>query len=1083
MSPRWIRLLGAAFACLLLLGCGDDGPEPGSDEISDLAVSESELIHIIDVSGDTTKGTQSVTFENHSSKLIWASAYHNGCGGGLCVTQSVPTDLPFTFIPSEQTRDYDEITQIFTYIAEGFELAVSVLLTMASGGAGSALLAEEAAQVGAEAASEAAVVSVEAGSEGAEAAGAGVEAEQTGLQAGAESSGGTGKLSWSRKLGINVSTQTTLGMIEGGLKGGWKHGASGAFNGALQAFERSVVSAVASEAGKEVFAGMKGALGAFGSTTLSKSTGEMPDIAEDAVSVSGKVPGRLSTFTSHLGTTLSAKTDEDSTIFKEMAKGLEADHPFSATVRKFVVKNASKAAKASFKLVMPKAKTYSLMVITGEHQTEEESEYLEVTREMLDAISDDMNADPANKELLAELRAAFVNENVPMDRGIRALAVAHNLYVNAPSLRGELVTLFQDEAEIRDLYTGYLPASMHAGADTLNTYYHLALSAEDHTLYLRLNTAFAEAEPVAPILSLLEARDLAEEGFAIDAATLEANGYRPLHLHTAVDRQNGQNLMQCARMALGMPVPIKLWAQDEWAYTVDYNGRLYRNMAGFFRDGAGGAPDFDYWYVPWYAPGHPKHNTFWQEVVGNTNHAGAFQSGKTSWDTTGWRPESQHLYIDDNTSLEMYLTDIEDADWSPHWDEVLELIGHSSRENTILVTFSTDESISWWKGLKVTAPDIDPTTGDPNDEVHTELLEVKEDGVEATMLIPLGNIPERVKEWDEYSDSDFFERYLQVLFEFQGTGAFNVHFTQGQTTYRLMDLVGKHVRVHWVHDGGNDSDFYDVPGEYDVNGDGINVVEATQVERSDGAAEIDFKIGEGISWWKGIAVQKSDGNKMWLGSQDFVQNAPGRIFSADPEGEWGKYVHVELWKAAFLGIHTYQKRIKVPTSQLVGKTTTFDWKYDDMNYHPLTLSGYTADGGHDSIAVEVVGPAPQVIDMDLSQLPPFDEALLEELEGAKINFQVPPGMTWWKSIQIRGVDGSKTLQWTQDDTKTADSVELVEMVLPKGDNVDGCASGQPCVALEFWKAKVFGIHTYVGEAKITWESIVGKEVTFTWEND
>ena len=65
MSPRWIRLLGAAVVCLLLLGCGDDGPEPGSDEISDLAVSESELIHIIDVSGDTTKGTQSVTFENH----------------------------------------------------------------------------------------------------------------------------------------------------------------------------------------------------------------------------------------------------------------------------------------------------------------------------------------------------------------------------------------------------------------------------------------------------------------------------------------------------------------------------------------------------------------------------------------------------------------------------------------------------------------------------------------------------------------------------------------------------------------------------------------------------------------------------------------------------------------------------------------------------------------------------------------------------------------------------------------------------------------------------------------------------------
>ena len=316
-----------------------------------------------------------------------------------------------------------------------------------------------------------------------------MEAEQTASSGGREQR-------WHReavvggKLGINVSTPDHARDGRGWPQGWVETRASGAFNGALQAFERSVVSAVASEAGKEVFMGMKGALGAFARRSASpparyQTSPKMPCRS------SGKGP--RSTLDIHEPSRDNAERQNRRGLDHLQGDGQEpeADHP-SRRRSGSLWSRTSKAAKASFKLVMPKAKTYSLMVITGEHQTEEESEYLEVTREMLDAISDDMNADPANKELLAELRAAFVNENVPMDRGIRALAVAHTFYVNAPSLRGELVTLFQDEAEIRDLYTGYLPASMHAGADTLNTYYHLALSAEDHTLYLRLNTAFAE---------------------------------------------------------------------------------------------------------------------------------------------------------------------------------------------------------------------------------------------------------------------------------------------------------------------------------------------------------------------------------------------------------------------------------------------------------------------------------------------------------------------------------------------------------------------------------------------------------------
>ena len=39
------------------------------------------------------------------------------------------------------------------------------------------------------------------------------------------------------------------------------------------------------------------------------------------------------------------------------------------------------------------------------------------------------------------------------------------------------------------------------------------------------------------------------------------------------------------------------------------------------------------------------------------------------------------------------------------------------------------------------------------------------------------------------------------------------------------------------------------------------------------------------------------------------------------------------------------------------------------------------------------------------------------------------------------------------------------------------------VAIEFWKWKFLGLHTYVGEAKITWDSMKGKTVIFVWEND
>ena len=89
-----------------------------------------------------------------------------------------------------------------------------------------------------------------------------------------------------------------------------------------------------------------------------------------------------------------------------------------------------------------------------------------------------------------------------------------------------------------------------------------------------------------------------------------------------------------------------------------------------------------------------------------------------------------------------------------------------------------------------------------------------------------------------------------------------------------------------------------------------------------------------------------------------------------------------------------------------------------------------------------------------------------------IAFKVGPGITWWKSIQVRliGSEGQETQDWVTNGIPFF----LYQNLLP---------DQSQAVGVEFWKGKFLGIHTYVGEAKITWDSIKGKSVYFTWEND
>ena len=614
----------------------------------------------------------------------------------------------------------------------------------------------------------------------------------------------------------------------------------------------------------------------------------------------------------------------------------------------------------------------------------------------------------------------------------------------------------------------------------------MAISAEDHSLYARLNDTYAAGSLEAGILDVLSTRDIETQGYAIGAQTLEANGYLPIHMLTDVDRHNVQHLMLCTRMALGMPAPIKLWSKKEWTYLVGYNGKLFRNIAGFFRApptadqkkaGDHGSPSFDHWTAPWHPPGHENHNLFWEEVVSYTDRIGTFLSTN--------RPRATHLpagnrglYVNQDNHVEMTASLITDAELA-EYNAMPEGWCGSQKDRLVKVTLESSEAVGWWKGLDITSvtydADCNPNWGGAR---QTYNLAVKEDGAPQSVYIPLGLFKYNRGNGSFPPPGGYENDSYLTDFNFRIENWAAVPFSIGETKYSLEDLAGKHLTFTWVTEGSSGNDFDGVPKSYDLHGDQSDIVVSTQTANDGSKAEVTFAINAGIHWWKGIALKKSDGTKLWFtkndlsGDPDSGFTSTAGLSSTDPVTEWGYHVHVEFWKEVTPGVNYFQKSVKIKTQDLVGYRTTFEWKYDGSNYGPLRTNGYKADGGHDSIALEIEARSPEQVAAETAAYGGYSQ----------IQFKVAPGITWWKAIMLRDVDGSKQILEVQNvpngigvgiwrDNITV--IQVIPGVIPKGTEV----------AIEFWKAGFLGIHGYVGEAKINFDTITGKNVTFIWEND
>ena len=773
-----------------------------------------------------------------------------------------------------------------------------------------------------------------------------------GVNISTETSSGSTELSWGEKLYISVLETVPLATIKGGLKGGYKSGLGTALIAGAESFATTLASAgVGAAAETEKVKGLLNYAKKLGRNATTHAFTAIKSMTETAEKAAGATAGRLRKFMTHLTYGGRAAEDTASYVVQKTAKTLtEATSP---TAVQAFVDNLDIVSVGLVSLTIVSRGNKLVL----QYQDDTGIKIVPFHRGHLVDIVRELETDPNFDAKVAE----YVRQNIPLERGIRSLAVAHNLWINAPTLQPKLTPLFNNEAEVSDLYKNHLPAAMWTGAGKLNTDYHLAISARDHALYARLNLTFVAGQIEPTILSELSNRDFESEGFAISAEILEAAGYQRIHKLASTETQNVQNLLLCTRIALGMPVPIKLWSDKEWDYIAGYRGKLYRNTAGFLQNGVNGGPSFGHWLAPWYAPGHPKHNTFWEEVVAYTGSIGATYEGTTTKAyplSAPQLPLTQGISILQDHHLHMEVNDITDdelAKWNAP-GSASDGCG-SDRDSLIIVTLKAARGVNWWKGLNIETNAYDATTCSSTWTSSYHDLEVKADGAPMTLHIPVADLKQLISTL-EPSQPPGFRNAITSAFKFKVKNNFGVQYSIGETKYSLESLVGKHISVTWVTDSATSPEGGDIPGRYDVRDDGVSIVTSTQAALPSSKAshaEIAFEVNTGITWFKEIFLKKSNGTYLKLSSHTGTTT----LSSSDPETEWGYYVHVELWEEMTPGVNYFQKSIKIKTSDLVGHKTTFKWMNDGTNFGTLA-SSYKVDGGRNQIDVQTE-PLPEVI--------------------------------------------------------------------------------------------------------------------------
>lgn len=237
---------------------------------------------------------------------------------------------------------------------------------------------------------------------------------------------------------------------------------------------------------------------------------------------------------------------------------------------------------------------------------------------------------------------------------------------------------------------------------------------------------------------------------------------------------------------------------------------------------------------------------------------------------------------------------------------------------------------------------------------------------------------------------------------------------------------------------GTDGNFQDMQ----VDGDRVKILSTTDGGVS---GKVRIKLDADGNWWRMLRLIDKNGNHKNIEQENggYVNRKDVIEIDASALNETFK---LEFWKAKFFGVHTHMLTEIFSKSDFSGRVVTFIWQEGLENN----------DSDYSKI---ITAPINEKMTADGKTL------TIKSTDNGKKGFatiKLKSNIDWWTAVKLfdRGneaklIGKNKTL------------------VIP-------ISSLKSEISLEFWTAKMFGVHTHISSKKLLRERFDGRIVTVTW---
>lgn len=227
-----------------------------------------------------------------------------------------------------------------------------------------------------------------------------------------------------------------------------------------------------------------------------------------------------------------------------------------------------------------------------------------------------------------------------------------------------------------------------------------------------------------------------------------------------------------------------------------------------------------------------------------------------------------------------------------------------------------------------------------------------------------------------------------------------------------------------------------------VDGDRVKIYSTTAGGIS---GKVQIKLDADGNWWRMLRLIDKNGNH-----KNIEQENGGYVNRKDVielnANELGNTFKLEFWKAKFLGVHTHMLTEIFRKEDFSGRVVTFIWQEgleDKDSDHSKTVTA------------------------------PINETMRADGKTLTIN-STNNGRNGYATIVLQ----SNIDWWTA--VKLFDRSNEAKLIEKNKTLVIPISQLKSEISLEFWTAKMFGVHTHISSKKLLRDRFDGRIVTITW---